>query len=219
MTAPPPPESLPGAPRPAPARPPAGAAGPSWGGDGALRREAEADAAAERAARAAEAAPPPTEAAPVPSIATPFASAPALPPGVELATFWRRSIAWSIDFVLKSIVFQVVMLAAGVTEVAYPLPVAILIAGQLLSRGYDCIFFMRGRSPGGWLMGIRIVRIEDGGEPGAWRALLRTFGSLLSEVALGLGFAWALRNPRRQTWHDSIARTIVVVAAPRERRD
>lgn len=233
MTAPPPPESRPGEQLPPalpspPARPAVGERGPRWGGDGALRaetgrleaerldverRETEARAI-EQTARVTG---PPAEPVGAASAAARETPAAALPVGLELARLWRRAIAWSIDFVLKSVVFQVVMLTAGVTEVSYPLPVAILIAGQLLSRGYDWIFFVRGRSPGGWAMGIRIVRIEDGGEPGVRRAFARTIGALLSELALGIGFAWALRNPRRQTWHDSMART-VVVDTPRERR-
>lgn len=216
MTGPPPP----GERRPA-ARPPAGAAGPRWGGDGALRRETEAQEAARQASRTAREAPSPVEDAsssgPGPSVASPAASALLLPRGAELATFRRRAIAGSVDFVLKSLLFQIVVIAAGIEDVAYPLPIAMLIAGQILSRGYDFIFFTRGRTPGAWLLGIKIVRVEDGAEPGVWRAFARAFGALLSEAALGLGYVWALRNPRRQTWHDSMARTIVVVAprAPR----
>jgi uncharacterized RDD family membrane protein YckC len=35
-----------------------------------------------------------------------------------------------------------------------------------------------------------------------------------SALPLGLGFAWAARDPRGQAWHDRIAGTVVVTTGP-----
>ena len=67
-----------------------------------------------------------------------------------------------------------------------------------------------GRSPGMALLGLRIVREEDGGRPGPGRVAVRYTGFLLSAAPLFLGFAWALLDPRRQAWHDKLAGTLVL---------
>ena len=73
----------------------------------------------------------------------------------------------------------------------------------------------RGRTPGKWLFGCRIVRL-DGARFGVGTAFDRAGGYTASFSTLGLGFAQALRDPNRQTLHDRMAGT-VVVRAPRRR--
>ncbi len=192
-------------------RPPLGQAGPHWGGDGAFSRNLDADMRARAAERAAIAA---RTFEPSPTARTEMV----LPPGIELASFPRRMAAWTIDYLIKTLILEIVLIAAGITSTAFPPPAEVLIPAQLLSRGYDFIFFIQGRSPGAWMLGIRIARLEDSGEPGVGRALLRTFGAFLSETALFVGFVVALFSRRRQTWQDRIARTIVVTAIRPPRR-
>ena len=195
-------EPLPEA-RPPIVRPPAGTPGPSWGGDGALR-----DAAAPRPAPASIPAPEAT--GPRPAVVEPLVG------GLVLAPLWRRAVAWGFDLLLKIIIFDIVLIASGAPEVDVSdgqipmLPLHLVIAFHLLARGYDFIFGVRGRSPAAGLFGIRVVRAEDGGDPGVGRSLLRAAGILLSEQALGIGFLWALRSPKRQGWADRMAGTIVL---------
>ncbi|MSQ42417.1 MAG: RDD family protein [Dehalococcoidia bacterium] len=172
-----------------------GAPGIRWQGDGALRRT------------------PPPAAAVAPAPGTVFAGArPFL-----LATVRRRAAGLCIDTFVKLVLIQFVLTVGGVTEIADPISPSLLIAGQLLSRGYDWIFFTRGWTPGLRLLGMRIVRAESGEEPGQTRALVRVLGCLLSETAFALGYAWALWDRRRQTWQDKLASTYVVMAPPEER--
>lgn len=67
----------------------------------------------------------------------------------------------------------------------------------------------RGRTPGKWLLGIRVVRID--GEPlTTWDAFSR-FGGYAAGVVTGLlGFAQVLWHPNRQAIHDRIAGTVVI---------
>ncbi|EQD80242.1 membrane protein containing RDD domain protein [mine drainage metagenome] len=67
-----------------------------------------------------------------------------------------------------------------------------------------------GRSPGMWLVGIRVVRAEDGGRLGFRRSLLRAAGYLLDLASCFLGFGWAAVDAHRQGWHDKIAGSYVV---------
>lgn len=181
-------------------RPDAGAPGLRWLGDGALRP------------------PPPDPPLEVSPPATrPRRSQPETVHGLVLATVRRRAAAWVVDALLKLLLVEIVLSLGGVTSAADPFSPSLLIAGQLLSRGYEWIFTTRGWTPGSRLLGMRIVRVEDGAEPGPPRALLRVVGAILSELAFGLGFAWALYDRRRQTWHDRLARTVVVMASRGDR--
>ena len=40
------------------------------------------------------------------------------------------------------------------------------------------------------------------------------FAAILSFIPLGLGYAWALWDPQRQTWHDKIMHTYVMRDTP-----
>lgn len=59
---------------------------------------------------------------------------------------------------------------------------------------------------GGMTVGMRAWRIqlrrEDGG-PVTWKACLLRFAvSLLAAASFGLGFLWALFDPKQRAWHD-----------------
>jgi uncharacterized RDD family membrane protein YckC len=70
------------------------------------------------------------------------------------------------------------------------------------------------RTPAMALVGLRIVREEDGGRLDLARVAIRYGGYLLSAAPLLLGFAWAIFDNRNQAWHDKLAGTLVVRAAP-----
>jgi len=66
-----------------------------------------------------------------------------------------------------------------------------------------------GRTPGKYLLGIRVVRLS--GEPlSLWFAFER-FGGYAAGIATGLlGFAQLYWDPNRQAIHDRVARTVVI---------
>lgn len=71
---------------------------------------------------------------------------------------------------------------------------------------------------GGWgkrIVGLRVLRSRDGAFPGYGTALLR----VVATVFLGainiiqlLDYLWCIWDGQKQTWHDKIAGTVVVVA-------
>lgn len=65
-------------------------------------------------------------------------------------------------------------------------------------------------SPGKHWLGLRVEAL-DGGAPSPKQAALREAGSALSWITLNLGHALALLPPRRQSLHDRLAATRVVV--------
>ena len=60
------------------------------------------------------------------------------------------------------------------------------------------------------LLKLKIVDAETGGKPGIIRCIVRYFGYLIAMLPFGLGFMWVGWDPRKQGWHDKIARTLVV---------
>ena len=67
----------------------------------------------------------------------------------------------------------------------------------------------RGRTPGKWLLRMRVVRL-DGRKLSFWNAFERAGGYGASAATLSLGFLEAIWHPNRQTLHDRVAGTVVV---------
>jgi uncharacterized RDD family membrane protein YckC len=61
---------------------------------------------------------------------------------------------------------------------------------------------------GKWMLGLRVV--DASGQPlTAPRSFARNAIKIVSSLAFGLGFAWAMFSNRKQAWHDIIADTFV----------
>jgi len=95
-------------------------------------------------------------------------------------------------------------------------PVVYLVVGAL-QFVYNFVSNAIGWSPGKRMVRLRIVR-EDGQAPGLRLGLLRTLGAMISNLPLGLGYAWAIWDREHRTWHDRIARTWVSREADLEGR-
>jgi uncharacterized RDD family membrane protein YckC len=102
------------------------------------------------------------------------------------------------------------------TTCTQPTPVTFSVAAALLGIGlvgytiWWARLAGRAQSVGQRAAGVRIADIDTGAPIGTVRALGRQFAKLLSTIPLGLGFWWMLGDDRRQTWHDTLAETVVV---------
>jgi uncharacterized RDD family membrane protein YckC len=68
-----------------------------------------------------------------------------------------------------------------------------------------------GLTPGMYLLGIRVVKVDAGVPAGFWRMVLRqTIGQWVAAIICYLGFIWVLFDANRQGWHDKIAKTLVI---------
>lgn len=81
---------------------------------------------------------------------------------------------------------------------------------------YVYFFRREGRTGYTWgrkAMGVRVVDAANGGPIGAGRSFGRyLFATFISGNVCLLGYLWALWDPRKQTWHDKVATTVVVKA-------
>jgi uncharacterized RDD family membrane protein YckC len=84
----------------------------------------------------------------------------------------------------------------------------------VLWTGYFTIFIgMAGQTPGKKLLKIQVVR-ADGAPMDMKTAFNRFMGFTLSASVLFLGCLWSLFDANKQTWHDKMARTLVVRVNP-----
>jgi uncharacterized RDD family membrane protein YckC len=124
----------------------------------------------------------------------------------DYAGILPRAAAFMIDFVLLS--FLEALLLFGSQAATGGIVLLVLGAAYF----WFCWVDQSGQTLGNRLMRIRVVKV-DGGPLNTPDALLR-YGGYLINMLLGLGWAWAIIDERRQGWHDKMARTIVINVPP-----
>ena len=135
--------------------------------------------------------------------------APAVNTSSEYAGFWVRFIAYLCDAIMVSLV---------------NLPIAILLASQdgindnvlrtieLIVSTAVLAYWIgnKGGSPLRVRFGVVVVDENNGSFIGPQRAVIRIAMSWVSGIVLLLGYISMLWNPRKQTWHDRVAHSVVV---------
>ena len=152
--------------------------------------------------------------------------APAGPPPEALVGFWRRLVAAFLDWLLVGI------LAAAIGQLfGVEIPTPSSVAGDngtlefqpapgpfiLVGLAYFTYFHatIAGQSIGNRIMGIRVLDAGTGRPLPYIRAFVRALVSSLSALPFFLGFLWMLWEPRKRTWHDIVADSLVVRTADR----
>ncbi len=124
--------------------------------------------------------------------------------GGEAAGFWRRLAGSLIDGILLAIVNAILRAILGGAGTLF---------GLAIDAGYFTWFHgTTGQTPGNAALGIRVVDARDklGESIGFQRAFVRWLVSIVSALALMLGYLWMLWDPRKQTWHDKAAGSLPV---------
>jgi len=140
-----------------------------------------------------------------------------------LATVLKRFAAILLDGILASLIFLPLGVMGFIVSLSLPaLPgegmMTFLIFLTLLTYlgliSYSALvmaMWAYGLTPGKKLLGMQVVRVDNGAPVGFWRMALRQIiGQWLSAIICYLGFLWALFDANRQGWHDKIAKTLVV---------
>jgi uncharacterized RDD family membrane protein YckC len=165
---------------------------------------------------------------------------PPAPPAANLAGFGRRLVGRILDSVLYGLAAAVLFVPGAVLtglafegcetityadntsellcDDGYP-KVGLLVGGlalMLASVLVVAVIYIRalartGQTWGRTIVGIRVIRLDNGDSPGVGKALGRTlFSQFISGWLFGLGYLWMLWDDRNQTWHDKVAGTLVV---------
>lgn len=149
------------------------------------------------------------------------------------AGFFRRYFATLIDLFL--ITFINTFIIAGFTVLS-----TFIIGGEGLMRGrslsetqagmislaqlpgfiicqlintlyYVLMIGKRGQTLGKMALGIKVIKTDGNTRVGYLSAFLREIiGKIVSAMIFGLGYLWMLWDSKKQTWHDKIAKTIVI---------
>lgn len=143
------------------------------------------------------------------------------PPVEALAGFWIRFGGAFIDGIIIGIVVSILGAIFGLGNgVSTQDGTVVFFDGtRALQTLLSAIYFTylhasaTGQTLGNRLLGIRVVDADTGATIPYSRSFIRYLISLLSGLALGIGYLWMLFDARKQTWHDKVANTLVVRAS------
>ncbi len=129
---------------------------------------------------------------------------------VVYAGFFQRFVASLIDAILVGLVTGVISAVFGAMgDFGKSL-------GSLVSLAISCVYYVyfisqKGQTLGKQALGIRVQNVETGQNLDVVSAILReVVGKFISSLILLLGYFWMLWDPNKQTWHDKIAKSVVV---------
>lgn len=133
--------------------------------------------------------------------------------------FWRRFWACMLDGIVLGFASMLVY-GAGIGIVRYIAPeiedpvkellIPQVVANTLIKAFYFIYFHaLTGQTVGKLALGLKVVK-KDGGAIGFGPAAVRYFGSFISLLCAGLGFAWIAFDGCKQGWHDKMAGSFVV---------
>ena len=129
---------------------------------------------------------------------------------VVYAGFWRRAVAVLLDSLILMVVNGLLgtIFAFGGDNM--------LNIGQIITSFLGIVYYVyfignRGQTLGKMIMKIKVVSLDTDKPVGYLKAFLRDIvGKILSGLVFGLGYLWSIRDAKKQTWHDKIAKSVVV---------
>lgn len=134
------------------------------------------------------------------------------------ASFLSRMFALLIDVVLITFVSGLLstpfMMLAGSDNAAASATGSMM--SNLLSMVIQFGYFVgmttyKGATLGKMALGLRVQNESTGQNLTVVEAILReVVGKFLSSIVLGLGYFWMLWDPKKQCWHDKLAKSVVV---------
>ncbi len=121
--------------------------------------------------------------------------------------FWIRFLAYIIDAVILSVVAGLLFgntcpetgYCSGYDGWRIIIPLAYMVG----------FWTWKGATPGKMICKLRIVKL-DGSPVDLKTAVMRILGYFVSTIAIGIGFIMIGFDPKKQGWHDKIAKTYVV---------
>lgn len=136
---------------------------------------------------------------------------------LNLSTIRKRAAAFGIDEVLISTLLLIIlwdsMQSAKTIEEILTLTNSFLLEYMAIKIAYQTFFTMQyGATLGKIVMKIRVIEIATLSHPRFLSAFNRSVFRVVSEVLFYLGFAWAMMDPYRRSWHDLSAKTLVIDA-------
>ncbi|MFV0481205.1 MAG: RDD family protein [Campylobacteraceae bacterium] len=136
---------------------------------------------------------------------------------ITLASIPKRMIAFFIDELIASVFIFIIfydLLNSISTEDDIVYVINYLTPYVLaLKIAYQTFFvWMYGATPGKMVVKIKVIYMYTIENPNIMLSVIRACVRLISETFFYVGFIWAFFNPKKQTWQDYAAKTLVVNA-------
>ena len=134
---------------------------------------------------------------------------------MEYVGFWPRLGAAIIDAILVSIItLPALTLVYGssywTSDKFIHGPADLIISWILPAIAYVWLWVATGQTPGKMAIGARIVDADTGRNISIGKAIARYLSYFISAIGLLIGYIWIGFDPKKQGWHDHIARTVVI---------
>ncbi|WP_169763712.1 RDD family protein [Campylobacter mucosalis] len=137
---------------------------------------------------------------------------------IKLASIGKRSLAFLIDEIIIGSLFLAIYYDYFSQFGQYE---EIVVAVSKLSLEYITIrtayhtlfVWYYGATLGKMALKLACIEVSYLDKPNLGSSFLRAVVRNLSEWAFCLGFLWAFGNEARQTWHDKLAKTVVIDVA------
>ncbi len=149
--------------------------------------------------------------------------------GLKYVGFWLRFWAAVIDAIIITIIIgpltlyiygpvlaadlsatqDVDAIAARLMEIMSS-PLFFLLANIVPLLALVVLWRFTAATPGKMVFSARIVDSRTGGRLSTGQSILRAVANGVSTIPFGLGYLWVAFDKRKQSWHDKIARTVVV---------
>lgn len=134
---------------------------------------------------------------------------------LEYVGFWSRFGAALIDTIFIVIVTLPLLIAVYgmdyLDNEAFIAGPADLVISYILPAIVWIVLWVRfAATPGKMAIGATIVDARTGGKPSTSQYIIRYIGYYVGALPLLLGYLWAGFDPRKQAWHDKMAKTVVV---------
>lgn len=141
---------------------------------------------------------------------------------IRYAGFWVRFWASIIDSILVSIVILPLLtwiygkdyflksIGLAESDSIFEGPAEVLLSYVFPAVVIVLFWIARQATPGKMALSIKIVDADTLGPMSKGQALGRYLGYYVSTFGLMLGFLWVAFDPRKQGWHDKLARTVVI---------
>lgn len=126
------------------------------------------------------------------------------------AGFWMRFLAHICDGITISLVmlpFQIVSGQLGSGANSSLITIAGVIFGIYMQAQWTG---KRGGTPLRVRLGVLVLDQNDGSYIGTSRAVNRVLMGYVSQAVFMIGYLSMLWNPNKQTWHDKVAKSVVV---------
>ena len=142
--------------------------------------------------------------------------------GVRYAGFWIRFLAFIIDSILTMVIVWPILYwlygkdyflgALGLREAdsMFAGPADPLLNYVLPAIAVVIFWIARQATPGKMVLSTKIVDADSFGPLTKGQAIGRYLGYYVSIFGLFIGFLWIAFDPRKQGWHDKLARTVVI---------